>query len=51
MSSEVGRKNSADRRKIRVERPVDGAKANVVSIELSGRNGKTIYIKKVFNAE
>jgi len=49
MSGEIGRKNSTDRRKIRVEKPKDGTKANVVSIELSGRNGKTIYIKKVFN--
>ena len=51
MSGEVGRKNSTDRRKIRVEKPKDGTKANVVSIELSGKNGKTIYIKKVFNAK
>jgi len=51
MSGEIGRKNSTDRRKIRVEKPKDGTKANVVSIELSGKNGKTIYIKKVFNAK
>ena len=51
MSGEVGRKNSIDRRKIRVEKPKDGTKANVVSIELSGKNGKTVYIKKVFNAK
>jgi len=51
LSGEVGRKNSADRRKIRVEKPKDGTKVNVVSIELSGKNGKTVYIKKVFNAK
>ena len=45
LSGEVGRKNSAD------EKPKDGTKANVVSIELSGKNGKTVYIKKVFNAK
>lgn len=51
MSGEVGRKNSTDRRKIRVEKPKNGKNANVVSIELTGKNGKSVYIKRVFYAK
>ena len=53
VKGEIGDKRSQDRRLIRVEKKKVRQKyVYVVSIDLSGKdNKKTVFIKKVFNAE
>jgi type IV pilus assembly protein PilV len=53
VKGEIGDKRSQDRRRIRVEKKKVGQKyVYVVSIDLSGKdNKKTVFMKKVFNAE
>ena len=53
LQGEVGDKRSQDKRRIRVVKKKVGQKyVYVVSIDLSGKdNKKTVFMKKVFNAE